>query len=165
LAKRILSYLGDHALAAVALACSLLALAGSSYAAFTISGSQIRNGTIDPVKLNPRFIAGSVRAWARVRANGSVVAGGGLASRSVPPTGNIYLISWKPRLSGRCATVASVDSVASPPTEAPNLRAGYASASTSGNPRTFRFGATSAVMTFDQQGHPTPLAFDVAVVC
>ncbi len=55
--SRILKYLGEHALATTALICALAALAGSSYAAFTISGSQIRNHSIDPVKLNPKFIA------------------------------------------------------------------------------------------------------------
>ena len=66
--KRIVGYLGDNALAVVALAASLLALAGGSYAAFSINGAQIRNHTINPSKFNPRLINGNVRAWAIVAA-------------------------------------------------------------------------------------------------
>jgi hypothetical protein len=57
LTRRILEYLRDHALGAVALVCSILALAGSSYAAFTINGSQIQNHTINAVKLNPKVVS------------------------------------------------------------------------------------------------------------
>ena len=74
---RILDYLRQHALAAAAFVCSILALAGSSYAAFTISGSQIRNHTINPSKFNPKYINGEVRAWAIVGPDGNVIAGRG----------------------------------------------------------------------------------------
>ncbi len=91
--RAIISYLRHHALAATAFACSILALAGSSYAAFTISGSQIRNHTINPVKLNPKFINGSVRAWAIVAPNGRVIAGAG-----------------RPRVTPRSAILAAMGS-------------------------------------------------------
>jgi hypothetical protein len=167
LTSRIVSYLRDHALAAAAFACSILALAGSSYAAFTISGSQIRNHTINPVKLNPRFINGNVRAWAIVGPNGHVIAGRGRPR--VTPTlvapGN-YGIRWGVKVA-RCATEVTIDSASSPATErvpitgnpSMPLTAGYAVAST------LRQHNVTGVQTFDQQGRPAPLGFDVAVIC
>jgi hypothetical protein len=165
--ETVVSYLRRHALAATAFVCSILALAGSSYAAFTISGSQIRNHTINPVKLNPKFINGSVRAWAIVAPNGRVIAGAG--GPKVTPTfvapGN-YGIRWGVRVA-RCATDVTVDLAISPPTERLSLSgnasqpftAGYAVAASSGVHN------GTGVQTFNQSGQPTPLGFDVAVIC
>ena len=55
-----------------------VALGGTGYAAATIpQGSvgsrQIKNHAIDPIKLNPKFINGNVRAWAVVSSSGRVV--------------------------------------------------------------------------------------------
>jgi hypothetical protein len=161
---RPIRYVQQHAIAFLALTCALLALGGSSYAAFTISGGQIRNHTIDPVKFNANLIAGNVRGWARVTPSGHVVAERGVYGSPVQIANNIYVVRWKSRVS-KCAATVSVDSVLSAPTEPPNLRAGYASASISASSRRSPFGATSAVMTFNQQGQPTPLGFDVVVVC
>jgi len=66
-----LAYLRHHALAALALVCSLLSLAGASYAAFSLpAGSvgarELQNGSITAVKLNPTSVAASVRAWANL---------------------------------------------------------------------------------------------------
>jgi hypothetical protein len=171
--KHVLRYLGDHALAAIALVCSLLALAGSSYAAFTISGGQIVNHTIDPVKFNPRLIGGNVRAWARMSASGRVIAGrvfkGGLLG------GNEYNVEWNIAHVGRCGTLVSVDAdnpgVSPVDVSLPGGGAevaGYATARTSdfpkGNPSRGKHSTTS-VTTFNQQGQPTPLGFDVILVC
>ncbi len=168
---RLVSYLQQHALAAAAFVCSLLALAGSSYAAFTISGSQIRNHTINPVKLNPRFINGNVRAWAIVAPNGRVIAGAGRPRVTPQPSDpGGYGIGWGVAV-GRCATNASIDYTSSPPTErlpvskdpsAP-FTAGYAVAST--NRGSSRRQNTTFVQTFNQVGQPTPLGFDIAVIC
>lgn len=165
---RTLRYLADHALAVVALVVAALGLASGSYAAFTISGSQIRNHTIDPVKLDPRFIDGNTRAWAIVKPNGQVIRGAGRpkVTQSVGLPGD-YIIRWGVKVS-RCSTVASIDAAASPPTERvavpgnPSLPlpAGYAIASTVGG----RLAQTN-VVTYNQGGQPTPLAFDVAVIC
>src|SRR5947209_9588062 len=116
LTARILEYLRQHALAAAAFVCSILALAGSSYAAFTISGSQIRNHTINPTKFNPRYINGSVRAWAIVAPNGTVIRGKGgprVTPQLADPGG--YGIRWGVRVV-RCATEATVDGDVSPAT-------------------------------------------------
>jgi hypothetical protein len=169
--RAVISYLRRHALASTAFVCSILALAGSSYAAFTISGSQIRNHTINPVKLNPRFINGNVRAWAIVAPNGRVIAGRGrprVTSQLGDPGG--YGIAWGVSV-GRCETNAMIDYTASPPTERLPLggnpsvpfTAGYAVASTTGGPP--RSGNRTFVQTYNQQGQPTSLGFDVAVVC
>lgn len=171
LTSRILEYLGRNALAAAAFVCSILALAGSSYAAFTISGSQIRNHTINPGKFNPRFINGEVRAWAIVAPNGTVIRGAGkprVTLLSADPGG--YGIRWRVAV-GRCATSATIDFRSSPSTEHVPLfgnpsvpyTAGFAVASTVRG--TSSGGDQTVVQTFNEQGQPTPLAFDVAVVC
>ena len=59
-----------------------VALGGTGYAAATIpqasvGSRQIKNHAIDPIKLNPKFINGNVRAWAVVSSSGRVLAGGG----------------------------------------------------------------------------------------
>ena len=166
---RILDYARRHAIAVLALICSILAMAGSSYAAFTISGSQIRDRTIDPTKFNPKFINGTVRAWAVVRANGQVAAGAG--GPRVFPFGGIpgfWGIRWHVTVPGRCEPSATVDAGLSPPTEiTPNasLTVGYAVATTLGHPRNRNRGDQTGVDTFNQSGQPTPLGFDVAVIC
>jgi hypothetical protein len=167
LTTRILDYLRQHALAAAAFVCSILALAGSSYAAFTISGSQIRNHTINPTKFNPKYINGEVRAWAIVGPNGNVIAGRGKPKVSLlagDPGG--YDIRWGVKVP-RCATSALIDTATSPLTETvpisgnptAQFTAGYAVGATPG-----RHNQTT-VQTFNQTGNPTPLAFDVVVVC
>ena len=59
-----------------------VALGGTGYAAISIprnsvGAAQIRNRSITPVKLNPSAIGGSVRAWAIIRANATVLASSG----------------------------------------------------------------------------------------
>ena len=165
---RILDYARQHAIAVLALICSILAMAGSSYAAFTINGSQIRDRTIAPAKFNPKFINGSVRAWAVVRSNGQVVAGAGgprVFSFGIP---GFWGITWRVTVPGRCETTATVDAGLSQPTEitpTASLTVGYAVASTLGHPRNRNRGDQTGVDTFNQSGQPTPLGFDVAVIC
>jgi hypothetical protein len=167
LTGRIVEYLRQHALGAAAFVCSILALAGSSYAAFTINGSQIRSHTINPVKLNPKFINGNVRAWAIVAPNGRVIASAGKPKVTpvISDPGG-YGIRWGVKV-GRCATDATIDSESSSPTERVSIpgnpsapfTAGYATAATSGAHN------ETAVQTFDEQGQPAQLGFDVAVIC
>ena len=164
---RIIEYLRHHALSTAAFVCSILALAGSSYAAFKISGSQIRNHTINPVKLNPKFINGNVRAWAIVAPDGRVIAGAG-RPRVTPQAGDPggFQIRWGVQIK-RCATSAAIDDYASPPTETvpvpgnptASFTAGYAVAASAPNP------GRTGVQTFNGQGKPMPLGFDVIVAC
>ena len=145
--KRILSYVADHAIAIAGLILAVLALAGGSYAALTNS-------------------AGNVRAWARVRPNGHLIAGAG-GPRVTQQINGVYVIAWKVKVSGRCATTVTVDSATSQPTEniGPPLNshfvAGYASAATFST----RHARNTTVETFNQTGQPTSLGFDVVVVC
>jgi hypothetical protein len=79
-----------------------VALGGTSYAALTISGSQIRNRSIDAVKLNPKSIAASIRAWAIVYAS-SNGAGAGASSSPlhVSAIGAGETITWRHQRFGR----------------------------------------------------------------
>ena len=165
--RRIVNYLRDHALAATALVFSVLALAGSSYAAVTISGSQIRNHTITPVKFDQRSINGVVRAWAIVAPNGHVVAGTGKPKVTLGETApGAYTIRWGVQ-TGRCGTAVTIDAATSPPTEhlpsvgapAAAFTAGYAVASSLARHH------ETVIQTYNQQGQPTPLGFDVLVIC
>ena len=152
---------------AIALTALFVALAGSSYAAVTINGSQIQNRSINPSKLNPRFINGTPRAWAIVRANGQVITGAGHPS-ATPGAGlpGEYFVHWGVKVK-RCATLATIDTssaptehVAVPGDSSLALPAGYALAGTTGG----RVPETT-VVTYNQSGQPTPLAFNVAVIC
>lgn len=166
--NRIVDYLRHHAIALLALVCSILAMAGSSYAAFTMRGSQIVNHTIPPSKFNPKFINGSVRAWAVVEPNGRVAAGAGGPQAGSTGIPGLYEIRWRVTVPGRCATVASIDSHLSPQTEQvgdTSFSAGFAVASTVGRPPKRNRGAQTVVDTYNQSGQPTPLGFDIAVIC
>jgi hypothetical protein len=68
---RVLAYLRQHVLAALALVCSLLSLGGASYAAFSlppgsVGNRQLKNRAITATKLNPSSVAASIRAWANL---------------------------------------------------------------------------------------------------
>lgn len=154
---------------AVAYIALFVALAGSSYAAVSINGSQIRNHSINPAKFNPRFINGHVRAWALVRDNGHVIASAGrprvTLAAGLPSE---YRIFWGVKV-GRCGTVASIDGADSRPTETVpgpggsslEVRAGYAVVS-------LLHGGGVPIMlvdTYNQAGRPTQMAFNVAVIC
>ncbi len=86
---------------AVAYVALFVALGGTSYAATrlptgSVGNRQIRNHSIDPDKLNPRFIRGNVRMWASVNAAGKVV-GGGRGVKVVPPQGAAGAGIYRPR--------------------------------------------------------------------
>lgn len=159
-----------------------VALGGTGYAAINIprnsvGAAQIRNRSISPVKFNPSAIGGSVRAWAIVRADGSVIASAGKPTVTAPTIDpGVYGIQWGVSLPKTCATVASIDFRSPAPTETvpvpggttQGVVAGYVSQvhtqtyMRSTKPR--RLAATGLV-TLNQSGQPTALAFDVAVIC
>ena len=71
-----LNYISHHAIAILALVCSLLALAGASYAATqmpknSVGNAQIKQGAVAPPKLSKQ-IGGYVRMYAVVNANGKL---------------------------------------------------------------------------------------------
>ena len=164
---RIVHYLRQHSLAAVALIFSILALAGSSYAAVTISGSQITNHSIAPVKFDPRFISGNVRVWAIVGPAGRVIASAGKPRVTLPvsdPGG--YGIRWGVKV-GRCDTVAAVDYEAHRRLRGSRFREIHrprlppATRLRQPRPRP----EAPLCKHINQQGQPTPLGFDVTVIC
>jgi hypothetical protein len=172
---RLIAHLRSNLVAWIAL---FVALGGTGYAAISIprnsvGAAQIRNRSITPVKLNPKSIGGSVRAWAIIRANATVVASGRRPSVSAGLVPGSYLIQWAVRLPRTCATVANVDE------RSPNLTPikvgnggtdvaiGYVSNVATQTVGTGGRGKASETIlnTFNQSGQPTPMAFDVAIVC
>ena len=99
--SKIVAYLRQHVLAALALVCSLLSLAGASYAAFSLpAGSvgarELKNRAITAVKLDPTSVAASVRAWANP-AVGRRVARSGVEQRhsACRTAGFGEVVSWR----------------------------------------------------------------------
>jgi hypothetical protein len=172
---RLIAHLRSNLVGWIAL---FVALGGTGYAAISIprnsvGSAQIRNHSISPVKFNPSSIGGSVRAWAIVRADATVLAGGGKPTVSAGAVPGSYVIDWRTRLPRTCATVANVDA------RSPNLTPiqvgsggtdvaiGYIS---SVNTQTVPTGShrkvsETSVNTFTQSGQPTPMTFDIAVIC
>jgi hypothetical protein len=148
--RRLLVHVRRQAVGYVAL---VVALGGTSYAAVAIS-----NHSINPVNLNPRNIGGYVRAWVSVNASGRVTASGGgvrvIVDSAVAP--GHYIIDWHPRPSSPCQAVGSVGLTRGA------LAPGYLIA---GSAASRARGEQSVVQTYNAQGQPTALTFDVELVC
>jgi hypothetical protein len=173
---RLIAHLRGNLVGWIAL---FVALGGTGYAAISIprnsvGAAQIRNRSITPVKLNPSSIGGSVRAWAIIRANATVLASSGkpVVFSSVIP--GSYVIHWRVGMPRRCATVANVDerSPAQTPITLPNGGGADAAIGYVSNVDTEIIPASgshtiakTSVDTFNQSGQPTPMTFDVAVIC
>jgi hypothetical protein len=156
-----------------------VALGGTGYAAISIprnsvGAAQIRNRSITPVKLNPNSIGGSVRAWAIIRANATVMASSRTPVVFESAVPGLYVIRWAVRLPRTCATVANVDE-RSPnhvPIQLPNgvsstAAIGYVSnvdTETASGADHQKVSQTT-LNTFNQAGQPTPMAFDISVIC
>jgi hypothetical protein len=164
LAARILTYMRQHAIASVALVCSILALAGASFAASSprATSRQARQSQLDQITT-------AATAWAIIGPKGRVLAGRGHPKPAEINPG-VYVIGWGVTFpSTGCATVAGIDLGHSPSTEtirAPHATlvpwvAGYAVA----NSFTKNGQSTTGVDTFNQRGWPRPLGFDVALIC
>jgi hypothetical protein len=165
---------------AIAYLALFIALGGTSYAAISIprnsiGAAQIRNHVITPVKFNSNAIEGSVRAWAIIGASGNVIASGGKPTvTTTASTPGAYGVDWGVSLPQTCATVANVDFRSPGPTETvplpggstENVIAGYVSQVHTQN---YSSGSgthsVTGLDTFNQSGQPTPLAFDVEVIC
>lgn len=149
--RRALDYLAHHAIAITALGCSMLALAGASYAAIDLA-----NHSITPAKQDPRYLGGYVRAWASVTADGRVIAASGKPSvrmheAPVPP--GDYDVFWRTRPGSACVAVVNVDA---------RSAAGYATPETIRRPRRDE---QTTVLTYSSAGQPTALPFDVVLLC
>lgn len=153
--RSLLEHLRRHAVGYVAL---FVALGGTSYAALGL-----RNHSIDPVKLNPRRISGYVRAWASVRANGTVISSSNqkvtvrMHQTPVPP--GDFDVFWHTSPTSRCTAIVNVDARAqSPAGTAP----GSAVAESIRRPHQAE---ETTVLTYDATGHSKALPFDVALLC
>lgn len=164
--SRALNYIAHHAIAITALVCSILALAASSYAAFSlpagsVGAAQIRNHVITPVKLNSKSIAGSIRAWAVIQWGGSgkLVARASNSRVRVTTGNNGESITWPhQQFSRRCTASAT-------PQLNLNLgmhRAGFVTAQFD---PTNHGGAFLQLFGFAVDGTPSPQAVDVVIVC
>jgi hypothetical protein len=94
-----------------------VAIGGTSYAAVSlpansVGGRQIRNHVIDPVKLNPKYIASSVRAWASVNAQGKIVASS--APAGIVATVQADRLTWRSHLDRNCTALVTVQSPIGP---------------------------------------------------
>jgi hypothetical protein len=85
----------------VAYIALFVALGGTSYAAInlpagSVGSKQLQNRVIASVKFNPRFINGTIRAWAVVAPDGKVQESAGKPT-VVVGTGvqGLYVIKWK----------------------------------------------------------------------
>jgi hypothetical protein len=173
---RVIAHLRGNLVGWIAL---FVALGGTGYAAISIprnsvGAAQIRNRSITPVKLNPSAIGGSVRAWAIIRANATVLASSRkpvVLPRAVP---GLYIIQWPVRLPRTCATVANIDDRSPNQTPIQLPDGGTASAAigyvSSVDTETVPSGgghriSETSLNTFNQSSQPTPMAFDVAVIC
>ncbi len=149
---RLLAHLRNNAVAYVAL---IVALGGTSYAATTISGSQIRNRTINASKLDPKTISASISAWVIVYGDStSATAGPSSARVRVHAIGTGEVITWPHRRFARsCMPMATP--LGSPTT------GGYGSVST-------QFDGSHGTLTLfgfgpDKVGRPQPAY--VMIVC
>jgi hypothetical protein len=173
---RVIAHLRSNLVGWIAL---FIALGGTGYAAISlprnsVGAAQIRNRSITPAKFNPKSIGGSVRAWAIIRANASVIVSSGKPVVFASAVPGSYVIQWSTRLPRTCATVATVDNRSPNPTPivlpgggAASAVIGYASNVSTDTVRASggHTVSESALNTFNQAGQPTPMAFDIAVIC
>jgi hypothetical protein len=99
-----------------------VALGGTSYAAVSlpagsvgtaqlrngaVTSKKLANGSITPAKLDRRSIGGSVRHWAFINQDGTVIGGSRGVQVSLGPGGSPYFVRWGDRFSHSCAVLAS----------------------------------------------------------
>jgi len=122
-----LNYISHHAIAILALVCSLLALAGASYAAIAIpknsvGTAQIKQGAVTPPKFSKQ-IGGYVRLYAKVTPAGKIIyatPGAKVTLWAPSSTGIIGIIAW-PHQAGphnACSALATTGSPAQGPISA-----------------------------------------------
>jgi hypothetical protein len=156
---------------AVAYLALTVALSGTSYAAIglgpnSVGAAQIKNHSIDPVKLDPRVFAGFVRHWVHVSATGRVIASSGGAK--VTYSASEYQVTWNDSVvsdrSSRCVPFVTVDTAFAPvPPPAGSQPALYASASLLRGPG--RSQTSVFVATYNGQNVAVPGPFYLGLVC
>ena len=147
----------------VAYAALFIALGGTSWAAVnlparSVGNTQLRNRSITPGKFSPQYINGTVRAWAVIAPNGTVLSSAGKPTVLVESgTPGLYVIKWKkvvtPTQRG-CFAMAGI-----------NDQSGQAGSAQAGlGVRSKKLWAVD-VNTYGAQGQQMPLYFYVAVIC
>jgi len=128
------------------------ALTGTSVAAVSLA-----NHSIDPVSLNGRYIGGYVRAWVSVAANGPVTASGGgvRVQRDFNIAPGHYIIDWRPRPTGKCTAIGSVDLNGGLVPGYMTAQAGYSRGR----------GEQSSVQVYNAQGQAAALPYDLELIC
>ena len=112
--SKTLHYISHHAIAILALICSLLALAGASYAAIklpknSVGNPQIKRGAVAPPKFSKQ-VGGYVRMYAKIDAAGRLVYSYpkakivGWTAGGARSGGTIY---WKPSTPTRCVALST----------------------------------------------------------
>jgi hypothetical protein len=113
--SRAMNYVSHHAIAILALVCSLLALAGASYAATqlpknSVGNSQIKSGAVSPPKFSKQ-IGGYVALYAKVNVAGKVLYASPAAKVTdwnSSSTGTAGTITWKQKVSYQhCSALAT----------------------------------------------------------
>lgn len=136
---------------AVAYAALFLATTGTSVAAVDLA-----NHSINPMKLNSRYIGGYLRAWVSVNDRGKVIASaGGARVTQIGPPGN-YFVDWRPFPTSRCTSIGSVDI-----TRGTNGTPGYLVTETVGR----RPPEQTSITVYNSLGQPAALPFDVELLC
>ena len=117
--NKAIQYLRSNAIALLAL---FTALGGTSYAALnlpagsvgtrqlrdgSVTAKKLANGSITPVKLDSHTIGGSVRHWAFVNQDGSILGGSHGADVSAPTRPGIFHVSWGDQFSRSCAVLVT----------------------------------------------------------
>jgi hypothetical protein len=115
-----IQHLRSNAISYLAL---FIALGGASYAAVnlpagsvgtrqlrdgSVTAKKLANNSITPVKLNAATIGGSIRNWAFVNQDGSILGGSHGVHASAPTQpGQPYDVSWGDQFSHSCAVLAN----------------------------------------------------------
>ena len=118
--NKAIQYLRSNAIALLAL---FTALGGTSYAALnlpagsvgtrqlrdgSVTAKKLANGSITPAKLDSHTIGGTVRHWAFVNQDGSIIGGSHGAHASAPTQpGQPYYVRWGDQFSRSCAVLAN----------------------------------------------------------
>src|SRR6202451_2750819 len=113
--SRATNYISHHAIAILALVCSLLALAGASYAATqlpknSVGNAQIKQGSVSPPKFSKQ-IGGYVRLYAKLTPAGKIIyatPGAKVTQWALSSTGIIGSITWRHQEASNkaCAVLA-----------------------------------------------------------
>ena len=114
----ILRFVKSNAIAFLALFIALggVGWAATSLPAGSVGSRQIKNHSITPAKFNRSAIGGSVRYWARISANGKVIASSQPKARIVVwytnPTGFYAggVLKWGKPIARDCFSLATAES-------------------------------------------------------